>query len=423
MSLFFRRENRNSDPVMDLKSPSWNNLGSRMTKSGVNVSEESSIQYLTILACVSLLAGDMASLPLVLYRETASGRDRASDHPSYLLAHDKPNPEMSAFSYREMGQGHCCLWGNHYSLIERNKYTGSVMALWPISKPGSMEIKRDEKNRLVYAWTDENGNKQTRFQQDIFHVPGFSFDGVKGISNIAAAREAIGLGRAMEEFGALFFGQGMNMAGVVTLDRPLGDQEDEYVEALKKNVSGLKNSHGIMLLQNGEKYTAMGMPMQDAQFIESRKFQKIEIAGLYHIPPHKIGIYEKNTNRSNTEQENQNYIDCALMHWIRRWEFAFNLQVLTQKERNAGYYYEFLLDALLRGDSAARADYYFKRWQMGSISADEIRKKENENKIAEGGDVYFVPANYIPMKDAGKVGVNGTGKTNVQNDGIPINTK
>lgn len=419
MGLFFR-ENR-SNPLTDPNHPVWTNLTSRRTKAGVNVTEENSIKYLTVLACVTLLSGDMGSLPLILYKKREKSRDRATDHPGYRLGHDQPNPEMAAFTFREAGQGHACLWGNHYSVIERDRYTGLVKALWPIKNPAGVTVRRDDRNRLVYAWRDENGNQQERFKKDIFHVPGFSFDGLVGLSNISLARETIGFGLAMEEFGARFFGQGMNMAGVISLEGGFGDSEKQYKEALKEEYAGLGSSHGLLVLGNGEKYERLAIPMADAQFIESRRFQKIEICGMYHIPPHKIGVYEKNTNRSNTEQENQAYIDTALMHWIRRWESAFNLQVITEADRKAGYYYEFLLDALLRGDSAARANYYTKRWQVGSMSANDIREKENEDPV-EGGDEYFVPSNFVPLsrigemdygkqKEQGNPGVSGDGDT------------
>ena len=399
MGIFFEKRNA----LQDVNHPMWSGLLSQVrTKSGTSVTEETSIKYLTVFACVSLLAGDIASLPLILYKRTGSGKSRAPDHPGYSLAHDAPNPEMSSYSWREAGQGHGCLWGNHYSLKEYDRYTGRVKRLWPINNPGGMEIKRDEKNRLVYSWRDDKNVTYTRFKKDIFHVPGFSFDGVRGVSNIAVAREAIGMGIALDEFGARFFGQGMNMAGIIPLEQNLGDQKDAYLASLKKQYAGLAKSHGMLVLQNGEKYQQLSMPMEDAQFIESKKFQKIEICSLFHIPPHKIGIYEKNTNRSNTEQENQSYVDTALMHWLRRWEFALNLQVLTDEDRRAGYYYEFLLDALLRGDSVARSEYYAKRWQVGSLSANDIRAKENENPI-EGGEKYFVPVNYVPLDQAGKV--------------------
>ena len=416
MGLFFGKETR-SNPLTDPNHPVWSNVVSRRTAAGVNVSEENSIKYLTVLACVTLLSGDIGGLPLILYKRNQRSRERAVDHPCYALGHDQANPEMAAFTFKEAGQGHATLWGNHYSVIERNRYTGQVKALWPIKSPGGVEILRDDRNRLVYKWRDENGKQQERFKKDIFHVPGFSFDGIKGLSSIALARETIGFGLSMEEFGARFFGQGMNMAGIISLESGLGDSEGAYMAKLKEQYAGLGNSHGLMVLSNGEKYERLSIPMADAQFIESRKFQKIEICGMYHIPPHKIGIYEKNTNRSNTEQENQSYIDTALMHWIRRWESAFNLQVLTEADRKAGFYYEFLLDALLRGDSTARANYYTKRWQIGSMSSNDIREKENENPV-EGGDEYFVPLNFIPASriEEMEYGSKATGTTDVPSD-------
>lgn len=401
MGLFPRILKRSDDPLKDPNHRLWGFLSPR-TKAGTSVNEDSAIKYLTLFACVSLIAGDIARLPLILYRKIGTGKERATDHPLYDILHNTPNPETNSFNWRESKQAESLLWGNCYSIIERGRLTNTVKALWHIDKPGTIELKRDSNKRLFYRWRDDNGNVQTKYRNEILHIPGFSFNGLKGVSNIAVAREAIGLGLALEEFGARYFGEGMNMSGVVTLDNDLGEDEDEYIAKLKSQYAGLGKSHGIMVFQNGEKYQPLSIPMEDAQFIESRKFQKTELCGFYHVPPHKIAVHGENSNYNNLEQENQSYVDSCLMHWVCRWESCLNMQLLTPEERRAGYFFEFLIDGLLRGDSKTRSEFYRNIWQIGGITPEEIRARENMNPLnLPGSDKVYIPLNFIPMDQAG----------------------
>jgi HK97 family phage portal protein len=149
--------------------------------------------------------------------------------------------------------------------------------------------------------------------------------------------------------------------------------------------SGVGNAKKVMLTRNGEQVTTLTMPLKDAQFLESREFQKLEVCGMYHVPPHKIAIHGANSNYNNLEQENQSYVDSCLIHWLARYEQCFNQQLLTTAERKRGLFFEFLVDGLLRGDSESRGKFYQVLWGMGAITANEIRLKENMNPI-EGGD-------------------------------------
>lgn len=391
----------------------YNKIGSSTT-AGVRVSEENALKYLTVYACVSLIAADLARLPLILYRRRGEGKERAYNHPLYDILHNAPNEETDSFHWREAGQAHCLLWGNHYSQIERNN-AGNVKGLWQIPNPGDVEVTR-KNGKIVYVLSDGNGGKVVKNKSDIFHVAGFGFDGLVGKSMITLAREAIGMGLALEQFGSQYFGQGTHPAGVLEFPAILGDKKEAYSKAFKKGFSGLGKSHNVMILDGGSTYKPITIPLDDAQFLETKSHQKIEICGMYHVPPHKIAIHGSNSNYNNLEQENASYVDSCLMSWLVRWESAVSRQLLTTQERNSGLFVEFLVEGLLRGDSAARADFYSKMLAIGAMSPNDVRSKENYDPI-DGGNQYFVPCNYYPLDEAGQLTENDSVRT-VENRSI-----
>ncbi len=402
----------------------WYSLVGGDTAAGVQVNEKTALKYLTMFACVSLIAGDMARIPLVLYRRTGKdSKERALDHPLYDICHTAPNPEMTAFLWREAGLGHNLLWGNHYSVVKRRPLSGEVTGIWPIDNPGLVQVKRDRKGRIFYEWygrsfggskademesgisEDQAGTgfrRHKKFKKDMLHIPGFGFNGLFGLSMVRIAREAIGAGLAMEEFGSRYFGQGTHLGGSVSMDHDLGEEEDEYLKKLKNQYASLKNSHGLIVFQNGETFTPYHIPLEDAQFLESRDHQKIEICGMYHVPPHKIAIHGQNSNFNNLEQENQTYVDSCLIHWATRWETSLAHQLLTPAERASGLFFEHLLAGLLRGDTKARGEFYNKLFGVGGISPNEIRAKENMNPDpSPEADQKYVMINMMPLNQVG----------------------
>ena len=376
----------------------WYSPVSIPSSSGVRISEQSALKYLTVFSCVSLIAGDIARLPLNLYkRRKDGGKDIITDHDLYDLLHNAPNSETNSFGFRETLQGHLLLWGNAFSFIERAN-NGKIKALWQFSDPGMIEVDRVG-SELVYKYKDSKGRDKRVTRERMFHIPGYGFNGLVGISMISLAREAIGLGIATESFGGSYFGQGTHPSGVLEMDGSLGDNRELFTKAIQKGYAGLGNSHKIMLLESGMKYKPLTVPLNDAQFLETRTFQKSELAAMYAVPLHKIGVHGQNSNYNNLEQENSSYVDSCLMHWIVRWESAISQQLLTPEERKSGLFFEFLVQGLLRGDSAARAEYYNKIFQVGGITPNEIRSKENMNPV-EGGDQNFVMLNMVPLDKA-----------------------
>lgn len=374
--------------------------------SGKPVNERSAMQMTAVYSCVRILAEAVAGLPLHLYRYTDSGgKEKAIDHPLYLLLHDEPNPEMSSFVFRETLMTHLLLWGNAYAQIIRNG-KNEVIALYPLM-PNKMEVDRDEHGQLYYKYqrsTDEaptmKGSTVILKPSDVLHIPGLGFDGLVGYSPIAMAKNAIGMAIACEEFGAKFFANGAAPSGV--LEHPGTIKDPSRVrEAWQSQFGGSSNSGKVAVLEEGMKYTPISISPEQAQFLETRKFQINEIARIFRVPPHMVGDLEK-SSFSNIEQQSLEFVKYTLDPWVIRWEQSIMRSLLTPEEKKI-YYAKFNLDGLLRGDYQSRMNGYAIGRQNGWMSANDIRELENLDRIPaeEGGDLYLINGNMLPMRDAG----------------------
>lgn len=371
---------------------------------GVRVNEESALRVTAVYACVRVIAETVASLPLPLYRRLERGKEKVTEHPLYPVLHDMPNPEMTSFTFREVLMTQLLLWGNAYAQIVRDK-RGQVLELWPLL-PAGMELVRDEKTKqLVYRYAE--GMKTIEYKaEQIFHIPGLSFDGVKGLSPIAVAREAIGLALATEEFGSRFFGNGARPGGILEHPGVVKDPE-KLRKSWEEVYKGLQNSHKIAVLEEGMKYHEIGIPPEDAQFLETRKFQLNEICRIFRVPPHLVGDLERATF-SNIEHQSIDFVVHTIRPWLVRWEQSIVKALLLPEERKL-YFPRFNVDGLLRGDFKTRMEGYAIGRQNGWYSANDIRELEDMNPIPEeaGGDLYLVNGNMLPAKLAGSKAEGG----------------
>lgn len=374
--------------------------------SGKAVTERSAMQMTAVYSCVRILAEAIAGLPLHLYRYTPDGsKVKAVDHPLYLLLHDEPNQEMSSFVFRETLMTHLLLWGNAYAQIIHNG-KGEVVALYPLM-PNRMSVDRDEHGQLYYTYTrasDEaptmNGMTVLLSPSDVLHIPGLGFDGLVGYSPIAMAKNAIGLAIATEEYGAKFFANGAAPSGV--LEHPGTIKDPSRVrEAWMSQFGGSANSGKVAVLEEGMKYTPISISPEQAQFLETRKFQINEIARIFRIPPHMVGDLEK-SSFSNIEQQSLEFVKYTLDPWVIRWEQSIQRALLRPEEKKR-YFAKFNVEGLLRGDYQSRMNGYAVARQNGWMSANDIRELENLDRIpAEaGGDLYLVNGNMLPMQRAG----------------------
>ena len=373
---------------------------------GKNVTERSAMQMTAVYSCVRILAEAVAGLPLHLYRHKEdNGKEKAIDHTLYHLLHDEPNPEMSSFVFRETLMTHLLLWGNAYAQIIRNG-KGEVIALYPLI-PNRMTVNRDENGQLYYEYSsasdDINSNSSRTvvlMPRDVLHIPGLGFDGLVGYSPIAMAKNAIGMAIACEEYGAKFFANGAAPSGV--LEHPGTIKDPKKVrEAWQSQFGGSSNAGRVAVLEEGMKYTPISISPEQAQFLETRKFQINEIARIFRIPPHMVGDLEK-SSFSNIEQQSLEFVKYTLDPWVIRWEQSIMRALLSNDEKKE-YFIKFNLEGLLRGDYESRMKGYSIGRQNGWMSANDIRELENLDRISreDGGDLYLVNGNMLPLRDAG----------------------
>ena len=380
--------------------------------SGKRVTERSAMQMTAVYCCVRILSEAIAGLPLQFYKYTDDGsKVKAVDHPLYFLLHDEPNPEMTSFVFRETLMTHLLLWGNAYAQIIRNG-KGEVTALYPLM-PDRMKVDRDEHGQLYYEYTvydgdDPAGRSKTNQSfkivrltpHDVLHIPGLGFDGLVGYSPIAMARNAIGLAMATEEYGSAFFKNGAAPSAI--LEHPGTLKNPERVrESWNATFGGSNNSGKIAVLEEGMKYTPISMAPNEAQFLETRKFQIDEIARIFRIPPHMIGDLERATF-SNIENQSLEFVKYTLDPWVIRWEQGLKRALLTREEKKS-YFFTLNVGGLMRGDYKSRMEGYAIGVNNGFMSPNDIRSLENMDKIPEelGGDLYMVNGNMVPLKDAG----------------------
>jgi HK97 family phage portal protein len=372
----------------------WRLAGSQ-SLSGENVNEYTALNYSAVYNAVSLISGTVSTLPLHLLQTSQNKQKKAVNKKLYNIMGTKPNPYMTSGVFREVGMAHLLLWGNWYSEIVRNR-VGDVVELWPIT-PDRIAPKMRE-DQLIYE-IKVNGDTVILPRERILHIPGLGWDGFMGYSVVAMARKSIGLGMAMETFGAQYFGNGTHPGVIISHPGPLSPQAHANLKtSLSDTYSGLGQSHRLMLLEEGMKMESINIPPEDSQFLESRQFQIPEIARWFNLPPHKL----KDLSRSsfnNIESEQISFVTDSILPWLVRLEQHFNVQLLSDRElNNEKLYFKHNVEGLLRGDAKSRGEYYRSMFNIGAMSLNDIREKEEMDAIDnEFADEHFVPVNMVPL--------------------------
>ena len=391
-------------PQNSYDSPSYTYFFGR-ANSGKRVTDRTALQHIAVYACVRVLSEAIAQLPLHVYQYTENGKERVPQHPLYFLLHDQPNPEMTSFVFRETLMSHLLIYGNAYAQIIRNG-RGDVVGLYPLM-PDKIKVDRDEHNNLIYIYSrydeanphiKEQGDITLRAEQ-VLHIPGLGFDGLVGYSPIAMAKNAIGISLACEDYGASFFANGASPSAV--LEHPGVIKNPERVrEAWQRAYSG-SNAHRTCVLEEGMKYTPISIPNNEAQFLETRKFQIEEIARLYRVPLHMIGDLDHATF-SNIEQMSLEFVMYTLSPWLVRWEQSLMKALLSDLDKGK-YFIKFNVDGLLRGDYASRMQGYSVGIQNGFLCPNDVRELEDMNLIPaeKGGFTYMVNGSMTPLSSAG----------------------
>lgn len=384
---------------------------------GKAVTERSAMQMTAVYACVRILSEAIAGLPLHLYHYLDDGgKEKALDHPLYPLLHDEPNPEMSSFVFRETLMTHLLLWGNAYAQIIRNG-KGEIVALYPLM-PNRMTVDRDSSGQLYYSYQVSNTDAPTMQGgtvilklADVLHIPGLGFDGLVGYSPIAMAKNAIGLAIATEEYGARFFANGATPGGILEYPGVIKDP-DKVRESWNRGFSGSQNAGKVAILEQGMKYTPITISPEQAQFLETRKFQINEIARIFRVPPHMIGDLDRSTF-SNIENMSREFVTYTLDPWIGRLEASMHRSLLTEDEKKT-YTIRFNVEGLLRGDYKSRMEGYAVGINNGFMCVNDVRRLEDWNLVPDelGGNIHMVNGTMVPLHLAGAAYRDKTGEEN-----------
>lgn len=384
------------------------------TKAGTHVSEFTALHLPVVYACVNRIANPVSRFPLKMYRELPDGRRHvvtAEEHPFAARLGLRPNDQMSSRTLRKTAQAHALLWGNGYLEVERNGRDQAV-GLYPLQP----NVTRPVKERGDYFFRSSiDGRGVELAHRDVIHIMDQSQDGFIGISQIAMARQAVGWGLAMEEFGSKFFANDAKSGGFLMHPGRLSSKAHENVRgkggeqrAAPENPAsrieaqgGLDNAHKVKVLEEGMKFVPTTIPPEDAQFLGSREFQIAEIARIYDVPLILLQSQDKQTSfGAGIEQLMIGFVRQTIDPWVNAWEQELNWKLFTDEEKAAGYYVKFNMNALLRGDMKTRADFYAKLFGVAGMSPNKILAFEDEDGIGPIGDHHFVPANYVTLERA-----------------------
>jgi HK97 family phage portal protein len=364
-------------------------------------SGESALRLNAVSACVSLRSETVASLPCQVFRRDGDNRVVDRNHPLYYLLHDSPNDDMSAFEFWQTVEQDLCIDGNFYARIETDA-RNNVSALYPLD-PSSMDVTRDKQTGLmVYSYRD-NGQAMPYLRDEILHIPGRGFNGttrLKGMSPIEQMRVSIETQANAENYGNNYFRNNATPPAYIAHPGALSDKaKQSLLDYMMDRFGGVRNSGKLGLLEEGAEIKVVPINHTDMQYIELQKFGVSQIARGYRVPPHKIGELDRSTN-NNIEHQGIEWVTDTIRPECSRIERRCNMQLLGPRE-SSRWYIEFNLDALMRGDSAARSAYYSSLRNIGALNANEIRARENLNPYS-GGDVYMVQGAMIPVEMAGQ---------------------
>jgi len=397
MSIFKSFFKSRDKPKNAMVGTGWFHVG--RSWAGKSVTERTALQQTAVYACVRIIAETIASLPLHFYKYTDEGKEKDYTHPLYRILHDEPNPEMTAFVFRETLVSHLLLWGNAYAQIIRNG-KGEILSLYPLLPNGMTVERSDLTDEIFYTYMDTKGRMFRLAPSEVLHIPGLGFDGLIGYSPIAMTKNAIGLSIAAEEYGSKFFANSANPSGVLEHPGVLKDPK-KIRDSWNEVYGGTSNSHRVAVLEEGLTFKSISIPPNDAQFIETRKFQINEICRIFRVPPHMVADLEK-SSFSNIEQQSLDFIVNTIRPWLIRIEQSIGQKLLLPDEKSK-FFAKFNVNGILRGDFSSRMNGYAIARQNGWMSADEIRELEDMNKLPKGmgGDRYLCNGNMVDLSQAG----------------------
>lgn len=384
----FEKRSGSSDHEDGFNNILLNMFNGRKTASGERVSESNSLVQPDIFACVNVLSDDIAKLPIHTYKRTEGGIERKPEHMSAHAVYARPNPYMTAFTWKKLMMTHVLTWGNAYSYIQFGSH-GYPEALFPL-RPDYTNAYVHPTTGMLWYQTVLNGKAIELYDYEVLHFKGLSTDGIHGKSPIGVVREHIGAQAAATKYNAKLYKNEATPRGILKVPAFLDEKPKENVRKEWKRVNQGEN---IAIIDNGLEYQSISMPLQEAQFVESMKFNKAQISMIYKVPLHKLNELDKATF-SNIEHQSIEYVRNTLQPWIVNFEQELNVKLFLDHDQKSGHYVKFNIDSELRGDSKTQAEYLKTLHETGVLNKDEIRELLERNPI-ENGDKYISSLNYV----------------------------
>ena len=374
----------------------WREL---LTGRGYSVTPKTAIQVAAVFRCVDLVSKTMASLPLHMYESTDTGKEKAKGNPLYHLVYALPNPHTTAYEFWQMFVANLLLTKGGFAKIERDR-NGFIKGLWNIPTgniPRGVETNEISGERFIDVVSD--GKTERLRSGEFIHVPSFLFSG-DAENPLTIAADVLGLTRDLTSYASATFSQGVNPGGFIEVPGGLSDSAYERMKSdFQKNYGGVLNAGKFIMLEDGAKATTITRDLEKTQALESRKFAIAEICRIFGVPPHLCMDMEHATF-SNIEQQSLEFVRDCINPMSVKLEQALYRDLLTETQRRK-LFFKFNTNGLMRGDTAARTQYYNVMRQNGVLNADEIRSLEDFNDIPDGlGKVYFVNGNMLSLENA-----------------------
>ena len=373
------------------------------TADNTTIDANTAMSFTAVFACNRVLSETLASCPIFLYEKDSKGnRVQVTDAPEYQLMHYTPNPEMTPGQFKETGMSNMNLGGNFIAQKVFNLH-GDLLELRPILwNRVRIDIDKDT-GRLLYFI---DGKTEPKTRDEILHIPGLTLDGYIGVTPLTYAALTIDIGLSQDKFERNFYLNRASTSGIFQYPNELGDEAFKRLKKdIKKNYTGLSNAGVPMILEGGGQFKEVTMKLTDAQFLESKRFRIEDVCRIFRIPLHLVQDLTRSTN-NNIEHQSLEFIVYTMLPWFKRWEENLNLQLLSTESKRKNRYFEFKVDALLRGDAQTRASAYAQGRQWGWLSVNDIRRLENMDPI-ENGDIYLQPLN---MSEAGSDDIENKNK-------------
>lgn len=365
--------------------------GNTTTSSGENVTSITSLDIATVYACVNIKSNAIAKLPFQVFKNTTNGRQRDKLHQVAYLLETRPNPFTTPFNFKHTISVHQNLWGTAYIYIESDRK--GVKALWLLPPDGTSAYLDIETGLYTYITTFKNHTLRLQ-ESEIIKLPYLSLNGVKGKSPIQVARETLGVMTATQKFIGGFYKNGTSTKGIITTPNPLGSPAKQIIrDEWQKANSGVTQAGGVAIVDAGMTYESISMPLADAEFIATNKFNVGEIAKIFNVPPHMIGELS-NATFSNIEQQSMDFISNCIQPNLVCWEEEFSYKLFVTP-KDMGHYAKFDLDSAMRADSVGRATYYQIMTGIGAFTINDVLEKEDMDSIGAEGDAHRVDLNHV----------------------------